>query len=314
MFDNNLKVNNVKKIAVLRANALGDFIVITPALKALRNAYPQAEIILLGRQWQKDYLLKDRCEVDKVVVVPAMKGIVEENGCSEDKKTTDVFFEAMHEEQFDVAINMQGSGFYSNRFIKRTGAKVTIGAAEENVEKPDCFINYYYYQSELIRFLEIVKLIGAETTDLEPRINVLQKDEEEIEALDLLPRKPFVVLQPCAVDIRRMWPLENYPALADALKQKNIEVVFTGSAKDKNAVDTIIASMESKAINTCGKLSIGGLTALLAKASLVIGADTGPLHLARAVNTPTVGIYWAPNLINWGPVTRTLHRPVVSWN
>jgi ADP-heptose:LPS heptosyltransferase len=46
----------------------------------------------------------------------------------------------------------------------------------------------------------------------------------------------------------------------------------------------------------------------------MISADTGPLHLARAVNTPTVGIYWAPNLINWGPVTRNIHRPVVSWN
>jgi ADP-heptose:LPS heptosyltransferase len=45
----------------------------------------------------------------------------------------------------------------------------------------------------------------------------------------------------------------------------------------------------------------------------MISADTGPLHLARAVNTPTIGFYWAPNLINWGPVTRTIHRPLISW-
>jgi ADP-heptose:LPS heptosyltransferase len=45
----------------------------------------------------------------------------------------------------------------------------------------------------------------------------------------------------------------------------------------------------------------------------MISADTGPLHLARAVNTPTVGFYWAPNLINWGPLSRKIHRPMISW-
>src|SRR5206468_2966467 len=131
--------------------------------------------------------------------------------------------------------------------------------------------------------------------------------------MQTLNKKSFVVLQPCAVDMRRMWPLENYPALADGLKQKNFEVVFTGSADDRSVIENIISFMKYSAVNSCGEISLGGLTALLSKASLVIGADTGPLHLARAVNTPTVSIHWAPNLINWGPVTRSIHHPVVSW-
>jgi len=307
------KVEGVQKIAVLRAGALGDFIVTLPALKAIRSAYPDAEIILLGKPWHKKFLLKTRTPVDRVIVVPVKKGIRDETEETENAVSSETFFETVQQEQFDIAISFQGNGVSVNPFIKRLHAKLTVGLVSEHAEGLDRCLNFYYYQSEVIRYLEVAKLIGADSMDLEPEINVLKQDEQEIEGFMQLLDKPFVVLQPCAVDIRRMWPLENYHALANALKQKNIEVVFAGSQEDKTIVDNIIASMKYEAINSCG-LGLGGLTALLSKAALVIGADTGPLHLARAVNTPTVGIYWAPNLINWGPVTRSIHHPVVSWN
>jgi ADP-heptose:LPS heptosyltransferase len=46
---------------------------------------------------------------------------------------------------------------------------------------------------------------------------------------------------------------------------------------------------------------------------LVVSNDTGPLHLARAVGARTVGIYWAPNVLNWGPLSRDRHRLGISW-
>jgi ADP-heptose:LPS heptosyltransferase len=309
------KVENVQKIAVLRTGALGDFIVTLPALKAIRSTYPDAEIILLGEPWHKKFLLKNRTPVDRVIVVPVKKGVRDELQEVENTAAIEAFFEAVKQEQFDIAISFQGNGVSANPFIRRLNAKLTVGLTSENAEKLDRSLNFYYYQSEVIRYLEVVKLIGACSFNLEPQINVLKQDEQEIVGfIRSLNNRPFIVLQPCAVDIRRMWPLENYTLLADKLKQKNIEVVFTGSEKDKSAIDDIIASMKERAVNTCGEFSLGGLTALLSKAASVIGADTGPLHLARAVNTPTIGIYWAPNLINWGPVTRSIHRPVVSWN
>jgi ADP-heptose:LPS heptosyltransferase len=65
------KINSVKKIAVLRAGAIGDFIVTLPAITGLRYAYPEAEIVLLGTSWQKDFLISRRTVIDRVVVVPA---------------------------------------------------------------------------------------------------------------------------------------------------------------------------------------------------------------------------------------------------
>lgn len=307
------KIHDVKKIAVLRANALGDFIVTLPALKAIRAAYPDAEIVLLGKPWHKEFLVSGRTPVDRVIVVPIKKGIRTEPNEVENEKEVNDFLLQMKKEQFDIVVNFQGNGISANPFIKQFDAKVTAGLVCEKSEKPDLSIDYYYYQSEVVRYLEIANLIGAAATELEPEVKVLAQDEQEINEFRQVLRKPYIVLHPVAIDIRRMWPAENYIKLADALAQKNVEIVFTGAEKDRATVDKIIGKTDCAAINACGHFSLGGLAALLSHASLMIAADTGPLHLGRAVNAPTIGFYWAPNLINWGPLTRTNHRPLISW-
>jgi ADP-heptose:LPS heptosyltransferase len=317
MFPNRLKLKNVNKIAVIRASALGDFIVTLPAFEALRAAYPDAEIILLGRPWQKEFLIKGRTPIDRVIVIPVKKGVRVEAEEQEDADELERFFETIQHEQFDLVLNFQGNGNSVNPFMKRLGAKLTVGPVPHNeqIDKPDRFHTFYYYQSESVRYLDTVALAGATPIMLEPALHVLPADLEEVQdLLASLRNTPFVVLHPVALDKRRMWPLEHYPELVNELKERNLTIVFSGSRTDHPVVEEIIAKAGGGAINTCGQFSLGGLAALLSKAALVIGADTGPLHLARAVNTPTAGIYWAPNLVNWGPVTRIIHKPVVSWD
>jgi ADP-heptose:LPS heptosyltransferase len=298
-----LKLTEVKKIAVLRANALGDFIVTLPALHAIRATYPKAEIVLLGKPWHKEFLTPGRTPVDRVIIVPIKKGIRNEQNKDEDEQ-----------EQFDVVFNFQGNGISANPFIKQFGAKLTAGLTCDKAEKLDRSLNHYYYQSEAIRYLEAAKLIGATTDNWEPQLDVLSQDIDEVSNfIARLNNKPYIVLHPVAMDTRRMWPLENYAPLADYLHEIGFEVVFTGAPEDRTVVEDTIYSMNYKAINAAGNFSLGGLAAVLSKASLMISADTGPLHLGRAVNTPTIGFYWAPNLINWGPLTRTIHRPMISW-
>jgi ADP-heptose:LPS heptosyltransferase len=308
------KLKDINKIAVLRANALGDFIVTLPAFEAIRSAYPNAEIVLLGKPWHREFLVKGRTPVDRVIIVPVKKGIRAEINKTEDENEVDSFLAEMQKEQFDIVLNFQGNGVSANPFIKQFGAGTTAGLVSEKSEKLDFSLDYYYYQSEVIRFLEVAKLIGATISDLEPEVNVLQRDEEEIKEFLSLLHKSYIILHPVAVDIRRMWPLENYIRLANELSQKNFEIVFTGAEEDKSSIDGIIDKMIFPAINACGRFSLGGLAALLSKAALMIAADTGPLHLGRAVNVPSIGFYWAPNLINWGPLTRAIHRPLISWD
>jgi ADP-heptose:LPS heptosyltransferase len=89
-------------------------------------------------------------------------------------------------------------------------------------------------------------------------------------------------------------------------------VVLTGTPKEAGLVDKIKQASGRSAI-TCTSLGLGGLAALLQKSVLVISNDTGPLHLARAVGAATVGIFWAPNVLNWGPLHRNRHRLAISW-
>ncbi len=71
-------LKDIHKIAVLRANAIGDFIFSLPALDALRAAYPGAEIVLLGQPWHEGFLAERPGPVDRVVVVPRTRGVRED--------------------------------------------------------------------------------------------------------------------------------------------------------------------------------------------------------------------------------------------
>ena len=104
---NHLIVNQVKKIGVLRANALGDFIVILPALYAIRSTYPEAEIVLLGKPWHKEFLLPGRTPVNRVIIVPIKKGIRNENNRTENEQEICAFIKLMQQEQFDIVLNFQ---------------------------------------------------------------------------------------------------------------------------------------------------------------------------------------------------------------
>lgn len=310
---NHPPLKNIRKIAVLRANALGDFIVTLPALNGLRKAYPEAEIVLLGKPWHQDFLKGGRTVVDRVIVVPVMRGIRSEKSILENEEEVFRFIEHINNEHFDLIINMQGNGVSANTLIKKMGGRITAGLCCQNSEKLDICVNYYYYQNETSRFMEIAAALGATTFNLEPEIRILEDDVVSVQKFLSRIKGPFAVLHPIAMDKRRMWPVENYAALADHISNNDIDVIFTGAADDASIVDGIINQMKGKALNVCGQFSLGQLSAVLSKAAWVAGADTGPLHLARAVNTPTIGFYWAPNLINWGPITRSIHRPLVSW-
>ena len=120
---------NIRKIAVLRANALGDLMFSLPALDALRAAYPHAEIVLLGQPWHARFLTGRPGPVSRTVAVPPSQGVyVERDGrANEDPAELDAFFGRMRAERFDLAVQLHGGGRYSNPFLLRLGARLTAG-------------------------------------------------------------------------------------------------------------------------------------------------------------------------------------------
>ncbi len=306
-------VPGVRKIAVLRANALGDFIFILPAMEALRCAYPQAEIVLLAKPWHAAFLRGRPSPIDRVVVVPPYRGVRDEPGGKEDLPRQERFFRQMQDEQFDIAIQLHGGGKYSNPFISRLGARLTVGLRSPDALPLDCWVPYIYWQNEILRYLEVVSLIGANAAGLQPHIALLPSDLAEAEAAVPSGNHPLILLHPGAGDPRRRWPEERFAALGDALRRDGATILISGTAGERPLGERIISQMREPATSLCGRLSLGGLAGLLSRCTVVVSNDSGPLHLAMAVGTPTVGIYWCGNLITAGPPGRTRHRPLLSW-
>ena len=145
---------NIRKIAVLRANVLGDFLFALPAFTALRETYPQAEIVLLGLPWHQAFLANRPGPIDRVVVVPHDPGVRED--ATPDSAEHTRFFAAMHSEQFDLVVQIHGGGRNSNPFVQKLGARITAGLATEDAPRLDFTVPYVYYQSEVMRYLEVV--------------------------------------------------------------------------------------------------------------------------------------------------------------
>jgi len=311
---NTLSPPEVRKIVVLRANGLGDFVFALPALWSLRAAYPRANIALAALPWHREFLARRPSPVDRVIVVPDRweAAITEASATGVLAPHLDRFLKVMRAEDFDLAIQMHGGGRESNPFVRQFGARHSIGWREGSAERLDVSMPYVYFQSEVFRCLELAALAGAPPCALEPRIEVTAADIEE--AARQLPDGDamFVALHPGAGDGRRRWPPERFAALADALPS-SVRAVLIGGSQDLEFTARTQDAAHRPVLDLAGKLSLGGLVGVLSRAAIMVGNDSGPLHLARAVGTPTVGVYWCGNLINAGSAFRTWHRPVLAW-
>lgn len=308
-----LQPSEVKKIAVLRPNAVGDFVFALPCLHALRRRFPEARIVYLGKQWHADFLRDRPGSVDKVVVMPPCPGVGAPPDIPVDAQARQSFIAAMHAARFDLAVQVYGGGRYANPFIAQFGARYTIGMKAADAAPLDRWVSYGSLQNRRLQMLEVAALVGANTVSIEPELQVTERDRKE--AADVLARaagRPLVVLQPGASDQRRRWPADRFAAVGDVLAAAGACIAINGSVQEAQVVKAVAERMRYPVLDLSGRLSLSGLCGVLERAALVVSNDTGPLHLALAIGTPCVGIYWLTNLMESAPLRQHRHRPALS--
>lgn len=304
------RFDGVRRIAVVRGGGLGDLVFALPALQALRTAYPDAELVLLGTPAHAALLAARPSPVDRAVPLPVATGVFEP-GAPQDDAELERFFHRARSARFDLAVQAHGGGRWSNPFTRRLGARHTIGTRTPDAETPDRWLPYRYHQHEALRWLEVVGLAGA-TGDIRARLAVTDHDLAAAdEALASLPL-PIVTLHPGATDPRRRWPVAKFAELAGKLAAGGTGVAVVGSADEAELV-TRVARSHPCVRPLPGVLDLSGLIGVLAASEVVVANDSGPRHLAEAVGTPTVGVFWCGNMINAGPFGRAEHRVHIGW-
>lgn len=302
-----------RKIALLRASRIGDFLCAIPAFRALRRALPDAEIAMITLPMLRDLALR-LPHFDRVIEFPGFPGIAEQFF---DARRTTLFFQKMQEEHFDLAIQMQGSGVNSNPFALLLGAKATAGFVREGdpAGRLAAALPYPRNVHEVRCVLALTSFLGAPEQGEELEFPLWRADHDEAAALVQGAEPPLIGLHAAARDATRRWSLERFAEAARELRRRyGGTIIILGEPEEMASGAELEQQVGAPSLNLVGKTTLVTLGAVIARLSLLITNDTGPAHIAYALRTPTVTIFGAGNPATNGPLQdgpyRVLAHPV----
>jgi ADP-heptose:LPS heptosyltransferase len=299
-----------RRVAVLRALALGDLLCAVPALRALRRALPEAEIALIGLPWAEAFAARFGVYLDRFIAFPGWPSLPE-RPC--DLAAVPAFIARMQAERFDLALQLHGSGGTVNPLVALFGARRTAGYVTPGgfAPDPELFALYPEGEHEIRINLGLVERLGAPPCGEELEFPLSPADEAAFaalpEAASLEPGR-YVCIHPGARLPSRRWPPARFAAVADALAGDGFEIVLTGTAGEAALTAAVQAAMRAPAVDLTGKTALGSLGALLSGAALLVCNDTGVSHIAAALRLPSVVIASGSDPARWAPLDRERHR------
>lgn len=305
-------MKNLKKIVVLRALQIGDMLCCIPAIRALHHACPDAEITLVGLPWAKMLIERFPEYFHSLITFPGYPGFPEQ---LVNRTAFPDFIKNIQQQNFDLALQMQGSGIISNPLVDLFAAKNIAGFYSTNNYCPDKnnFIKYPTDIHEIYRHINLIEALGVTSSTTELEFPILQKDEDDFKksALPVRP-KEYVILHPGARGANRQWEPSNFAVIGDFCFENGLQVVITGTPDELDIVTKVIQFMKHKPINAAGKTSIGAVAVLIKHAAALVSNCTGVSHIAAALKTKSIVISLDGEPFRWGPLNKKLHK-TIDW-
>lgn len=302
--------HSMHKIAIFRALYLGDLLMTVPAFRALRRRFPQAEITLIGLPWAETFL-RHLEGIDRFVAFGGYAGIQE---VAYDPQRSANFIAAQRAYGYDLVLQMHGDGNITNGLVAALAPHTTLGFARPGDTRLSVSLPHRLDRNEVLRWLQLIAVLGAPTDDTRIAIALEQRDEALAAAL-LRPtatrRGPLIGMHVGAKEAIRRWPPERFAALADALTaQYGAQIALTGTPGEQPLAAAVEQAMQTAPLNLVGRTDIGAFAALLTRLDLLVTNDTGASHLAAATRTPSVVLFGPTRPEHFAPLDGERHRVV----
>ncbi|MBN1823151.1 MAG: glycosyltransferase [Endomicrobiales bacterium] len=287
-----------KSIAVIKLSAMGDTVLLTPALLALKKKYPGAKIDAVCTDINKAVFSKCGC-VDDVIVLD-VKGLF--------RNPLRIF--SVFSKKYDVSLDFDQWLRLSPVLSLLSGAGRRYGFRTKNQFRHyiyTAFVEHSKDRHEVESFLDVAGLMGAEGSGIPPRYPVTEKEMEKAVALTerngIRKDESFIVIHPetPAHGVQRQWPAGSFVRFAKMMVEKyNVKVFVTGTRQDLASNSRIAAAIGSEAV-VLEPLDIDEYAAVISRARLFVSSNTGVMHLACALGVPVIGIHGPTSSVKWGP-------------
>jgi lipopolysaccharide heptosyltransferase II len=294
-----------KNILCVRLDNLGDLLMTTPALRALKETDPSRELTVLASSRNASVvpLLSD---VDHCIVydAPWVKLTPPQADSFKDFE----MIEELRDRKFDGAIIF--TVFSQNPLP----AALLCYLAEIPLRLAYCHENPYQLltnwvqdpdpqegiRHEVQRQLDLVATIGSQTSD--PRLSLETSWDAKESVIDRLKEKEisltekFIVIHPGATASSRRYPADKFVKVASALgRELDCQLIFTGSKEERGLIERIQGDLDVMSESFIGSLNLAELAALISMAAVLVTNNTAPAHIASAVGTPVVDLYALTN-------------------
>ncbi len=305
------------RLVLLRTDRLGDVLLNLPTVHALRRTFPGVRVTAVVRPTIRD-LLVGHPDIDDVITYDD-KGKPEFNW-----RRTDRLARKLRVDRFDVAI-VANPKRELHVAVFLAGIPIRVGYHRKwpfllthTVE--DRHATTPLHQAQLN--LGLLEAIGLRMDT--PSLRIPVSTEELVAAHALLARHGLaetariIGLHPWSSNPAKQWPAEQFRAVAEGLVARNYRVVLIGGEEERPQADRFLAPLRVPVCDLTGRLNLRQLAAVLVCCRALVTNDSGPMHLAAAVGTPTVALFghgtaggprrWGP----WGRGHRILHRALLS--
>ncbi len=294
--------SSVRRVLVVRLRSIGDTVLTTPALFALRRFLPEVQIDILLEDWVAP-VLDGSDLINRVIATPR-------NSTSARARLA----RELRAARYDVVYNLHG-GTTATLLTRATGAKHRVGFAHyqyARLHNHSAPTSLEIWQRPSLHSVEqqlaLIGWTGVPVTDRPPtRLAVTDRSllsvSEKLRAAGFSNQEhPLAVIHPAAAFDTKQWATENFARVAEDLTRRGLISVVIASSKEKHLVEALKQKTSVPVIGL-SDLSLPEVTALTSRAALFLGNDSGIAHIAAAAGAPCVVIFGSSNVAHWRPWT-----------